>query len=254
MMRFGVCTGLENAGVLASMGFDYVEVHTCNMMSMDEKSFADYCAVNEAAPIRAEVANCLFPGDMMLVGPDADAERIRFYIQRVMKRLAALGVSVLVFGSGGCRRFPEDYPEEHAWRQMVNLGLMLGREAEPHGITVVLEPLCWGETNMVNSVWVAQKLIREVGHPNFRMLCDLYHFYQVGDSLRDLENCGDVLRHVHIAKPDDRCAMYPGDGMNYRDFFASVRKAGYDGRISFEGTLRNMQQELPNVLEVLNGL
>ena len=41
-MRFGVCTGLENAGVLASMGFDYVEVHTCNMMSMDEKAFADY--------------------------------------------------------------------------------------------------------------------------------------------------------------------------------------------------------------------
>ena len=253
-MRFGVCTDLENARLLAAMGFDYVEIHTCGMMQLDEAAFAAFCARNETMPIHAEVANCLFPGDMLLVGPDADLNRIENYIQRVMVRLSKLGIDTLVFGSGGCRRVPEGFPEEAAWKQMVNLCAMLGREAAACNITVALEPLRFAETNMVNFIATGKKLVEEVNHPNFRLLCDLYHFYQVGDSLPDLENCGGALCHVHVAKPDDRRAMYPGDGMNYRDFFAALRKAGFDGRVSFEGILSDMERELPRVLEALKAL
>lgn len=250
-MRFGVCTDLEKAPVLAAMGFDYVEIHTCNMMSLDDEAFSALCARNGAAPIHAETANCLIPGDMLLVGPEADLERIREYLHRAMERLAALKVSTLVFGSGGCRRIPEGFPVEEAWQQMETLCRVMGEEAAPYGITVALEPLCFRETNMINSVADALKLVRQVDHPNFRMLCDLYHFYQVGDSLADLESCGDALRHVHIAKPDDRRSMYPGDGIDYDSFFRSLRKAGYDGRISFEGSVSDFEKEMPRVLEVL---
>lgn len=250
-MRFGVCTGLENAKLLASVGFDYLEIHTCNMMALDEATFATYCGENEAAPIHAEVANCLIPGNMTLIGPDVDSARIHAYIRRVMARLAVMKISTLVFGSGGCRKIPEGFPESAAWTQMQALCAMMAAEASPYGITVALEPLRFAETNMVNFAATGRKLVEEVNHPNFRLLCDLYHFYQVDDSLSDLVCCGDALAHVHIAKPDDRRAMYPGDGMDYRGFFEVLHKIGYDGRVSFEGTLQDMVKELPGVLQVL---
>lgn len=253
-MRFGVCTGLENAELLASVGFDYVEIHACNMMALDEAAFTAFCAENEGAPIHAEAANCLFPGEMALTGPDVQPEKIRDYIRKVMERLGKLGVSSLVFGGGGCRRVPQGYSMEDAWRQLVELGRALGSEAEPWGVTVVLEPLRLAETNIVNTVAEARWLVDEVSHPNFQMLCDMYHFHQVGDDLRELEACGGRLRHIHIAKPDDRRIMYPGDGMNYADFFRTLRATGYDGRVSFEGTILDMSAEMPLTLAVLKSL
>lgn len=253
-MRFGVCTGLENARLLASVGFDYLEIHTCNMMELDEAAFAAFCAENEKAPIHAETANCLFPGEMALTGPDVQPDKIRSYIRKVMQRLERLGVSILVFGGGGCRRVPQGYPMEAAWRQLVELGKVLGNEGQSRGVTVVLEPLRHAETNIVNTVSEARRLVDEVGHPNFRMLCDLYHFHQNGDDLTELESCGDRLCHIHIAKPDDRRSMYPGDGVDYAGFFRVLRAAGYDGRVSFEGTILDMPAEMPLTLTVLKSL
>lgn len=253
-MRFGVCTALDNAGILADMGYDYVEIHTCGMMALDEEAFAAYAAENAAAPIHAESANCLFPGEMALTGPEVQPDKVRGYIRNVMKRLQVLGVSILVFGGGGCRRVPEGFPEEEAWQQLVSLGRMLGSEAEPCGVTVVLEPLRLAETNIINTVAQAKRLVDEVAHPGFQLLCDLYHFYQVGDDLSELENCGSRLRHIHIAKPDDRRAIYPGDGMDYAGFFRALRKAGYDGRVSFEGSVSDMQRELSLTLAALKAM
>ena len=253
-MRFGVCTSLENAGILAAIGFDYIEVHTCSLMELDEDAFDAFIAENKAAPIRAEAANCLFPGEMALTGPDVQPGEIRSYIRKVMERLGALGVSSLVFGGGGCRRVPQGYPMEEAWRQLVELGQVLGSEAEPYGITVVLEPLRLAETNIINTVAQARHLVDDVNHPNFRMLCDLYHFHQVGDDLAELEECGSRTRHIHIAKPDDRRTMYPGDGMDYAGFFRTLRAMGYDGRVSFEGTIFDMPAEMPLTLAVMKSL
>ena len=65
------------------------------------------------------------------------------------------------------------------------------------------------------------------------------------------DSCGDALRHVHIANPDGRVAMKPGDKADYKAFFDALRRAGYDARVSFEGNASDYEAELPAVLEVL---
>ena len=250
-MRFGVCTSYEHAPLLARLGFDYVEVHAGSLSSMTEEEFEEFLRFNAAAPIQAEAANCLFPGEMRLAGPEVDFAAMEAYIDHTFSRLNRANIHGVCFGSGGCRICPQDFPREDAWQQLVQVGRILGQTGAKYGVTVALEPLRPAETNMVNSMAEGRRLVEEVDHPNFRLLCDLYHVVQNGDRPEDAATAGHHLAHVHICKADDRKAMYPGDGIDYAAFFRTLKEIGYDGPMSFEGYSSDYEGELPGVLAVM---
>lgn len=250
-MRFGVCTSIDHAAQLAAIGFDYLEVHAGSLAAMDEAEFSAFCAANAAAPIHAEAANCLFPGEIRLTGADADPAILEAYAEKVMSRLSRAGISLVVFGSGGSRSVPDGFSRETAWQQLVHAGRILGNAAAKYGLLVGMEPLRPAESNMINTQAEGWQLVQDVNHPSFRLLCDYYHLAQAGCSAADAAIGGQALCHVHIAKPDDRRSMYPGDGCAYDAFFRALHSAGYDGRISFEGICGDFEGELPGVLAVL---
>lgn len=230
-MRFGVCAPISEAARLYKIGFDYVEVSAASLAAMTEEEFAAFCAENRAAPIHAEAANCLFPGEICLTGDAVDTDAVQSYIDRVMARLGDAGIGIAVFGSGGSRR--------------------LGEAAAAHGVTVVLEPLRRAETNILNTQPESLAFVQSVGHPHFKLLCDYYHLVVEGGTPEMVAACGDALRHVHIANPDGRVAMKPDDKADYKAFFDALRRAGYDARVSFEGSASDYEAELPAALEVL---
>ena len=98
---------------------------------------------------------------------------------------------------------------------------------------------------------ITSEFVQAVEHPNFKLLCDYYHLIVEGGTPEMAAACGDALRHVHIANPDGRVAMKPGDKADYKAFFDALRRAGYDARVSFEGNASDYEAELPAVLEVL---
>ena len=250
-MRFGVCAPVSEAARLHKLGFDYIEVSASSLASMTEAEFAAFCAENQAAPIHAEAANCLFPGEIRLTGDAVDSDAVQAYIDRVMARLGAAGIQIAVFGSGGSRRVPEGFSKERAISQLGDVTYRLGEAAAKHGVTVVLEPLRREETNILNTQPESLSFVQAVEHPNFKLLCDYYHLIVEGGTPEMAAACGDALRHVHIANPDGRVAMKPGDKADYKAFFDALRRAGYDARVSFEGNASDYEAELPAVLEVL---
>lgn len=251
-MRFGVCAPISDAAMMAEIGFEYLEVTAAGLANLPEEEFARFCEENAAAPIHAEAANLLFPGEVRLTGDDADWGVITEYIERVMARLGKAGISVVVFGSSGSRRVPEGFSRETAWEQLVKVGKKLGETGEKYGVTVALEPLRSAETNIINTQGEGLRLVRDVNHPHFKLLCDYYHLSVEGGTPADVEVCGNALVHIHIAKPDDRKTMYPGDGADYASFFAALRRMGYDARISFEGDAgKEREKTLPPALAVM---
>lgn len=99
-MRFGVCMPIEQAEFIAKLGFDYLEVSVVGLAEMTEAQFADFLQKNEAAPIHAEAANCMFPGSIKLTGDNVDFEAIQTYVHHAIGRLAQAGIKIGVFGSG----------------------------------------------------------------------------------------------------------------------------------------------------------
>lgn len=250
-MRFGVCAPISEATRLHKIGFDYLEVSVASLAAMTDEEFSAFCAANAAAPIHAEAANCLFPGELRLTGDAVDPATVKAYIDRAMARLGAAGIAVAVFGSGGSRRVPEGFSQERALEQLVETARYLGEAAARHGVTVVLEPLRSAETNILNTQPEGLAFVRTVDHPNFQLLCDYYHLLVEGGTMQMVEDCGAALRHVHISNPDGRVAMKATDAADYGAFFAALRRAGYDERISFEGGVSDYEAELPPALEVL---
>ena len=250
-MRLGVCAPITDAELMASFGFEYLEVNASVIAEMTEEEFAAFCAENEKATIHAEAANILFPGSVRLTG-ETDFDSVKIYIEKVLSRLGKAGIKIAVFGSSGSRKVPEGFDMDAAWQQLVKVGKFLGETAQKYGVVIALEPLRKAETNIINLQSEGLKMVQEVNHPNFRLLTDLFHLTQEGGTAEDVKICGETLAHVHIAKPDDRKGMYPGDGIDYTAFFEALRAIGYTGRISFEGDAGSEREKaLPLIFEVM---
>jgi hydroxypyruvate isomerase len=77
-------------------------------------------------------------------------------------------------------------------------------------------------------------LVEGVGHPNVRMMLDLYHA-QIGEGnlVELVRRCGDAIGEVQVADVPGRCE--PGTGeINYRAIANTLREIGYTGTVGLE--------------------
>ena len=271
-MRFGCCgnlgatgpdkTAIEILEKLASMGYDYIELPLAEMMDLPDEDFSKLKKRVADSGIFCEVCNNLFPAKIRLTGPDADMKVISDYIDRAFNRAAQLGVSTVVFGSGGAKNVPEGFPHEKAYRQVADITQMLAPVAQKYDITVVIEPIRKPECNIINSFKEGVELAQEIQHPNIRVLIDYYHMVWENESPAILRLYGrEYLRHVHFANPNLRTEegrskgrIYPAsmEEWNYQEFIDILKETGYDGRISIEAGADNFNSQAEAALKFLH--
>ncbi len=255
-MKFGCCTSLWEDEILqlAQAGADYAEVGFSGSLpdrTLDQ--VRERAAQLESAGIQVETMNVFFPGTLRLTGLDADFAQVDRYLTENLPKAAALGVKVVVFGSGGSRRVPEGFPQEEAFAQLAELGREhIGPALEAYGITCCVEPLNARECNILTTSREVFDLVRRADHPCFQLLIDLYHFDLAQEALSEIGQYQQHLRHTHIASAkNNREIPMPGDGENYAGFFQALKNIGYTGRMSLEG---NASQGLPQIKASLSCL
>lgn len=77
-------------------------------------------------------------------------------------------------------------------------------------------------------------VVEGVGHPNVRMMLDLYHA-QIGEGnlIELVRRCGDAIGEIQVADVPGRCE--PGTGeINYPAVATALRDIGYTGTIGLE--------------------
>src|SRR6476646_9380744 len=77
-------------------------------------------------------------------------------------------------------------------------------------------------------------LIEAVGHPNVRMMLDLYHA-QIGEGnlIELVRRCGDAIGEIQVADVPGRCE--PGTGeINYPAVAKALRDIGFSGTVGLE--------------------
>ena len=253
-MRFGICTGPENRDALAEAGYDYIELAVAGALrpeQPEEEVMPPLRAAFASFLVKPEAYNVLLPGDLKVVGPEADAARQERYLEATFARAASLGGQVAVFGSGAARGIPAGWALEEARRQVREFLGRGGAAAARHGITIAIEPLNVTECNFINSVAEAVVLAREVNHPAVAVLSDLYHVDHDGQSYAETREAVPLLRHVHVAGAVGRRAPTSEDYEFLRDYLAVVKASGYDGRISIEGGWEDLPRQAPEALDVL---
>lgn len=235
-MRFGCCAPLTDAALVRDAGFDYLEPTVATVMGAeDDAAFAAVRAAIAAAGVPVEAMNVFIPRDMRITGPDADAQRdvVYAYVSEAMRRMAAVGVRVVVFGSGGARSIPEGFDRARAEDQLATFLAYLELESATTGVQVVIEPLNTKESNIFTSVAESDQFALARGVPGISVLADLYHMAQEGETYDGMRAAGPRLRHAHVADVD-RKPPGAGEVADYPGFFRTLRAIGYTGTVSVE--------------------
>ena len=251
-MKIGFCAGVDRIGEVAAAGFDYIEMSVSAAASWTEKEFEENLEKVQKAGIPVPAFNVLFPGDIRLLAPDADDQAIAGYLHGAFSRVQRLGGKVVVFGSGRSRRRPEELPYGAAFRRLAKVARLIGDVAGQYGITIAIEPLNRGETNMINSVAEGADLAAAADHPQVKLLADYYHIAVEHHAPDDLARLGGIV-HTHIAtEVGRRIPLEPEEG--FRVLFAAMKRTGYTGLVSVEGHADDLAKEGPPAIALLKKL
>ncbi len=251
-MKIGFCVGMDRIDEIAEAGYDYIELSVTGAAGWTEEEFQKNLARLRAASIPAPAFNVLFPGDIALLSPDTKDETITDYLHRALARVHALGGKTVVFGSGKSRTRPEEVSYDAAFRRLVEVTCLIGDAAVKHDITIVIEPLNRGETNMINSVAEGACLRAAANHPNVQLLADYYHIAVEHHDPGDLKRLGGIA-HCHIATEIGRKAPTEAEP-GFSALFAAMKQTGYQGLVSVEGGCDNLAKDGPATVALLKRL
>jgi D-psicose/D-tagatose/L-ribulose 3-epimerase len=154
--------------------------------------------------------------------------------KREIDACAALGASILcgpIAAPLGVFSGRAPTPDER--RRSVETLHESAEYAAAHGVTLVVEYLNRFELYLINCAEDAASLVREVDHPNCRLMYDTFHAHiEEKDPREALLACADVLVHFH-ASENDRGT--PGSGqVDWDGTFAALTEIGYDGWVVVE--------------------
>ncbi len=154
-------------------------------------------------------------------------------LQQSCEAAKTLGVKRLITQVGKDTGAPRE--EQHA---SIVAGLRAGVPIlEKYGVTVMIEPLNTHVNHPGYYLWSAveaAEIIREVGHPNVKMVFDIYHQQVMeGNIIPNIVKFLDCIAHLHGAGHPGRNEMQYGEN-DYKVIMAAVEKAGYTGALGLE--------------------
>jgi sugar phosphate isomerase/epimerase len=250
---FGIITGIEQDSLLYANGYRFIEENTQQKFSplnLSRTQFLDKLDKMRAARCSVYAVNVFLPGSLKLVGPQVNENAILAYVDSVFHRCKEAGVRIVVLGSGEARKIPEGFDRAIALRQFVQILRKMAPLASTQGITIAMENLNRGETNLGNTLTEVIAIIRQVNHPSVRVTADIFHMLKEDETAESIRLAGNLLVHCHIAEERDRAR--PGRyGEDFRPYFRILKDIGFSGKIMMECGWTDLRTEVGPALEYL---
>jgi D-psicose/D-tagatose/L-ribulose 3-epimerase len=124
-------------------------------------------------------------------------------------------------------------PTRDEWKWGVDSMRQVAEYAGSVGVTLGVECLNRFETYLLNTHADSARFVKEVDHPNCRMMYDTFHANIEEKSIAGaIRSCADVCCHVHISEND---RSTPGTGnVRWAENFDTLKEVGYDGWLMIE--------------------
>lgn len=174
------------------------------------------------------------PPGLYLTHPDtAIRDKTEAYIKALINFCGDLGGQIMIHGSPAQRNIQKGWNREECWKYAVDIFSNCTAEMEQNNVTYCIEALTGKETNILNSISEALKMVADVDHPNFQTMVDTKAAAAENKSHVDvIAEAGKAMRHVHVNDPNLRG---PGFGdLQFASILRALKDRHYDGYISVE--------------------
>lgn len=120
----------------------------------------------------------------------------------------------------------------------------LAVHAEKQGVNICLEhlntrdgshPMKGHPGYQGDDIDYVANIVRQVGSPRVKLLFDIYHVQVMnGDVIRRLEECRDVIGHIHTAGNPGRAELDENQEIFFPPILRKLVELGYDGYVGHE--------------------
>lgn len=119
---------------------------------------------------------------------------------------------------------------------------------EPHGITMVLEPLSDSPNLFLRYTDQAYEICKAVNSPSCKILYDAYHQQKnEGNLINFMNMCWSEIAYIQIGDNPGRKEPYTGE-VNYKNVFKWLHNKGYKGIVGMEHGMSKSGKEGEDVL------
>jgi D-psicose/D-tagatose/L-ribulose 3-epimerase len=221
-------------------GFETVEIaidDPANVNPVHVKAELD-----KAGLVCGSVCGCFGPG-RDLRGTPEEVEGAMSYLQTLMDQMLVLQSPSLigplysrVGRTGGAE--PADYAKQ--WKQVVGNLKKVCKYAGKRGIQICMEPLNRFETDFINTVDQALKMVKDVGSPALKIHLDTFHMnIEEKCQATAIRKVGKLLGHVHACGSDRGT---PGnDHLDWAGIAKALKAVKYDGDVVIESFTRDVK-------------
>jgi D-psicose/D-tagatose/L-ribulose 3-epimerase len=215
---------------LKKMGYDGVELPLFNL-DLDYaawgKQLDEVGLERTAVTVRGEQDNPISPDKAVRAAGVANTKK-------TLDCCAAVGATHLVGPyHSALGVFSGQGPTADEWKWGVDSMRQVAEHAGSVGVILGIECLNRFETYLLNTHADSARFVKEVDHPNCRMMYDTFHANIEEKSIAGaIRSCADVCCHVHISEND---RSTPGTGnVRWAENFDTLKEVGYDGWLMIE--------------------
>jgi sugar phosphate isomerase/epimerase len=196
--------------------------------------------------------NLFIPGDLKVVGPTVDEAAVLDYVDAVLRRAQAAGLTLITWGSCGSRSVPAGFDPTIATAQFIHMAKRVATVAAKYDIILALENLNTTECNFINTLQQAHAVVKAVDHKNFRLCVDIYHMLKDNEPATSIVGTGPYAVYCEIAEKEGRTP--PGvHGDDFTPYLKALKQEGYTGNIVIECRWDDFRAQGERALLALRG-
>jgi sugar phosphate isomerase/epimerase len=248
-MRIAICNELFQGWPIekvfdyaAQLGYDGVEIAPFTLgdsvaeISPSRRKAIRRAAENSGVEIVGLHWLLVKPAGLYINHPDEIIRRrTQEYIEALIHFCADIGGKILVHGSPHQRTVQKGWKFAESWERAKETFKCCLETARKRKVIYCIEPLASTETNFINIVEEAFRLVREIRHPNFKMMLDCRSAAAEEKSITESLIRGldlRMIRHIHV---NDANGRGPGFGNTpFAPILETLVQNGYKGYISVE--------------------
>lgn len=234
-MKFASFAKLRELETFSALGFDGVELDSCELRRLDDGQFDALIARLRALGLEACACSWIMENTVHICDGAFDREGWLEQFERDGERLARMGCPVMVFAAGPIRTVGRDSESGRRARRIDGFIRDTARVFKSHGVKIALETVCGDYTDYLTQLRQSAELCGDSAESNIYLLTDIRHLVRAGDEPDDILRYADQIIHAHIDNPIGvkRVAPMPDDGYNYEFFIRRVAQTAAEW-ISFE--------------------